>query len=1521
MSEKENTPMATTHFTYDVNRLGNIHSILTGLQGFSSMARELIQNADDAGATKIIFSIENECLRVWNNKPFKRCDLVSDQCSLNEQDHPSDGSEKICDFHAIGSIASRNKFHDSTQIGRFGTGFVSVYQITDTPIIRSAGKQVQLDPVDGQNSVDDIEKQPGSEFELPWASNPNSTVRESLDVPVMTPDNIKTLKSDLISVANECLLFLRNLRSIKITQGGRLIKFVEKRPKRKNPNRVQLSFSPGKRREDWYVIHCSAKTKGAPLKDEFEKIKSLAPQTDVDIAFKLTSNKDWTGLLFAYLPTKQQSPIPCHINADFFPKSDRTAPIFDGASYDQQWNKMLLEVAAEGISEHLLHLREVLGPTKLWELINQAYKNRKEPPFECFWESIKEEAGVCSILWTSAEQWISCDMGNIPQRRITKEEDRALTHISMNLVHSSLRSYRNVLLQLDVQPLSLQLVVNALVKWNQEQFDDDVARDVAAISKVIRPLWTVTNTLIPQYSDWEDEDVESIELLKDVRILPQAKALTSPSEERIIKSINQLYRPQKRKKNKEIHQYIPSIPLVDNQIKKFRKLYNLIDVLTFERLMLELSSRAENEEEAGTLFGTDQKKIKGFYRFLSTYLGQGEEPDVDEAKSSPILASHNGRFLKPIEAILPGDFEDPVGWLNILDTKYYDKRSQKFLRKVFNVQPLNLKAYVRNHLGEILDSDLPDDKYKALLDELITKRKRLSDEESIAILQDLPIIRTQVGELQRPRECYFKNTKITSLLGNQKSLWVDETIFTRANKQNAMRFLKKLGMRDKPALEHVYNRISTITAESPTKRAQNQILNLLDFLSHEFNEYRAEGKEDEFESDVGDLRTSKWLPAIQKSALDTVSWHYPYKVYQPLHSAEYDYFVPVLGASKRGKRTFPPSEMLDFLGMPEVPNASIIVEHFLNCVQRGDSVSDNTYKILSEKMRSEEGRFHIKKLCGVKFIHSPELKKTLAPDRVFWTNPGIDIYCCQAPNWMHKYRDLFGLLGVSDTPNSDTYVGVLIDIAEEFGQISKSLPADVQSVHNKCLDALASDVRGARCDANIIRDNLQDHPFILTIAGILAYPYDTVIRDSEWHAQPFGNKLDGRMIHYTPERSEVLDPFELSSLSSVVRIEAVDNGADDFDDDEATKLLVERRSLLLSLFSGINAEVRQEIANSLKMVKVVRTNKIHARSIFDHSGQPIHSSTKNVEVLYESASNKLFCQTKLGDEYWTLALHAIFSTLIPSSETINVQHCAIIGGNVLTARTYEEALMPLKQVQITPFADIDEDAAEEDSTDVDDEEEVLNGGEQPETFDEGADSRSKRKDKAKTTKARSPSTKKTREKSKRSGSGGTDRKSKRRKKGDRSREWAPISLPPTSGPTAKRPRLTKKQQKENKATDRAAIAGVIRRERHRKCLVERKPQNHPGFDLISVSKETGETRYIEVKGTKGNWTNQGVKLSLTQINNAKEHRDMYWLYVVEHAQDPNNREISPIRNPFSKTDFGFWFGKKWKELAESDDDT
>lgn len=85
---------------------------------------------------------------------------------------------------------------------------------------------------------------------------------------------------------------------------------------------------------------------------------------------------------------------------------------------------------------------------------------------------------------------------------------------------------------------------------------------------------------------------------------------------------------------------------------------------------------------------------------------------------------------------------------------------------------------------------------------------------------------------------------------------------------------------------------------------------------------------------------------------------------------------------------------------------------------------------------------------------------------------------------------------------------------------------------------------------------------------------------------------------------------------------------------------------------------------------------------------------------------------------------------------------------------------------------------------------------------------------------------------------------------------------------------------------------------------------NPGYDVESRKRRTVE-RYIEVKGIDGEWGRNGVSLSDIQFFRARESEDFergivppmgdkFWLYVVEHARDPQKVRIHMIRNPAAK---------------------
>ncbi len=115
------------------------------------------------------------------------------------------------------------------------------------------------------------------------------------------------------------------------------------------------------------------------------------------------------------------------------------------------------------------------------------------------------------------------------------------------------------------------------------------------------------------------------------------------------------------------------------------------------------------------------------------------------------------------------------------------------------------------------------------------------------------------------------------------------------------------------------------------------------------------------------------------------------------------------------------------------------------------------------------------------------------------------------------------------------------------------------------------------------------------------------------------------------------------------------------------------------------------------------------------------------------------------------------------------------------------------------------------------------------------------------------------------------------------------------------------------------MAGVARvLEYERKC--GRKPSerahSNAGFDVESFDKHGGLVRRIEIKSTGGQWSIAGVMLSRRQHEQAVKDGDLFWLYVVENAQD-DDYKIYRIQNPASRIDY-FGFDGGWKDVAEPD---
>ena len=108
-----------------------------------AVLKELVQNADDAGATEVKFLYDER-----TNKDAMTCliDKGMKKCQGPALWVYNDATFKDEDFVNITKLNEATKVHDTEKIGRFGLGFNAVYNLTDVPMFVSKNYFVILDP-------------------------------------------------------------------------------------------------------------------------------------------------------------------------------------------------------------------------------------------------------------------------------------------------------------------------------------------------------------------------------------------------------------------------------------------------------------------------------------------------------------------------------------------------------------------------------------------------------------------------------------------------------------------------------------------------------------------------------------------------------------------------------------------------------------------------------------------------------------------------------------------------------------------------------------------------------------------------------------------------------------------------------------------------------------------------------------------------------------------------------------------------------------------------------------------------------------------------------------------------------------------------------------------------------------------------------------------------------------------------------------------------------------------------------
>ena len=336
---------------------------------------------------------------VFNDAVFSDCgdqDLFPEDCRyLAERGHR-------CDFHSFRDVASGDKRDRADTTGAFGIGFTAVYQVADTAVLISNGRRWDIDEMQPEASRIIETPAPGAKgttFILPWARDPDSEFRRRTGSAAIGPDDLQRLFEVLVTDTPTAMLFLRHVHEVEVLRDGQ----AACRYRREDADDI-CEITGMDAPHLWLMLRGDFAEDAAALRNRFPGKIEERRRADVTVAIPLDGDVD--GLLCAYLPTDERSGLPAHVNADFFPESDRKHLITD--SFHGEWNRLAVRAAARSLAARLADLAPRLGHEQLWRMIFAAHEARPAGPdtgITAYWEEIGPILPTTPVMWTTSGQW------------------------------------------------------------------------------------------------------------------------------------------------------------------------------------------------------------------------------------------------------------------------------------------------------------------------------------------------------------------------------------------------------------------------------------------------------------------------------------------------------------------------------------------------------------------------------------------------------------------------------------------------------------------------------------------------------------------------------------------------------------------------------------------------------------------------------------------------------------------------------------------------------------------------------------------------------------------------------------------------------------------------------------------------------------------------------------------------------------------------------------------------------------
>lgn len=1503
---------------------------MAALQGYDVMALELIQNADDAKAESVVFDITDEGLFVVNSGKFTYCgDLHARPCGFLARNNYS------CDYHRIADVGSGGKLSRGENIGRFGIGFVSTYQITDHPEIRSSGVKLTLHPEEGQWFLEPFEQPEGTTFFLPWADDPSTEARLALGVSHVSAAHIEQLVEDFQKVLRKSLLFLRHVRTAEVRRNGELLLACDL--DRGDGSDLIVSFRPSGEVEQWHILPADVAEAAARLYASHPRLESLGRGTKISIGLRIDPAPLTEGLLYAFLPTEQSTGLPIHINADFFPESDRKAVIFAGHQHEQAWNEMLIDAAAAELARDPEGLRTMLGDVQLWQILARAFELSKPSNhptcFKRFWERLKVTGAQAHIALAHDGSVQRPNGVFLPFRSYpTSQQTNMLQELDGRMVSEEIHSFRNTIQELGSLSLTFDRLVTLLEQAMAQQIPGDVQVEAERLESFYRPLWSMVNDLLPDAVNQTPATNPAIRRLLAVPFVV--------TEDLYAVTISQSVVAPATLEAGRVASLLPRLAIAAHHILGFPKITRLIRPLELGAVVSHLCSMCATEPLEDVI-GIERQELRALYGMFAALDRQGNvEKKVYQALSNlPIWLSSRG-LVKADQALLPGNFTDPTGQADLLETSVLTDSAKEFVSSKLGVQTQTIEAFVQSVLPRFFNADGPLDtqKYTRLITELASHHELVNDENIRRLLGALPIVPTEDGRWSRPTNSYRRTDELVKVLGDATHLWLD--VSRVPNARSVHTFIDNLGIRRSPLAQHLVERMIFIAEKYlPTEDAKRASGEAFYVLSDHYDEWSGKPF---FKDAIDSLRGVACFP----SEGDKENWHSGSDLYAPYRAEAFRSQANILDFRNTSRLK---TELLEELDVTINPETRLVIDHLQYCVETGAQPHASTYQVLNERAQRSDPL--ISKLAGSRCIYVESQKTFVRPNQLYWSPQQLGRYAFTIPGNLESFKPLFNAIGVKNAPEGGDYVDILLDIVGEYFVQSTPVTGADRSVYDACLLGVSAADECEEVSPPDIR-RLQEAPAILNLMGQPTHPDEVLLQDSEWHAGFFNGELDQALCKPAPELWPLIEKIGVRRLSesAEVALEFVEGPMTE--EPQLAEKLMDRLDILARLLHDKPTSVKQKVWKALSELVAISYDLVRIQASVHVGGDRVSAPPAAAPAFYDIDNRQLILARPVEDRSWSHVLTSIFHQLMPEESGSEISKLTL-SVRPLMSMPVEEAHRELTDAGI-PYLDAESTSGRADdltSSSLDDMGSTTDPGYQPEsksdvpptdaskgderTPDRSGTSRPTGEPKALPKEVLQPDR----------GQPGA------RTQGAREMDESAGDLGIWNGQSdstgsstgdkrAKKPRPKHKEQwdrrllsyvrkrldesadaddregpsEHNLAVEVVARAAVCAYEKARGRVAEQMAQTHPGYDIISRNPLTGEDRFIEVKGVNGEWNQTGVGLSRLQFSNAQDYGDRYWLYVVEFVSDPQHIRVYPIRSPATQVT-SFMFDGNWRDAV------